>query len=451
MQRVFSVEPGGIAYRYGVKPGDEIESVNGEKLIDEIDYQALTSRRRVTLLIRKPDGTCKEVDILKPTHAPLGLQFDKPLIGDPRSCANHCIFCFIDQMPSGMRETLYVKDDDWRMSLMMGNYVTLTNVSDREFERIIRRKASPLYISVHATDPAVRVAMMRQKLAVNLMPRLRRLKQEELTFHCQIVLCPGVNDGTVLEQTLQDLLDLSPAAVSAALVPVGLTKFREDLPQIAPYTKEQAQQVLDIAVRFQKIAMQKTGSRFVFPADELLCIAQADLPDADYYEGYPQIENGVGMIRMMEDQLREAAMLTPHQFKPGSATPRIAVACGTSIFPYITRWTKEFAAGRPVTVHPVENSFFGDTVTVSGLVVGQDLVRQLHGVPADLVLLPDSMLSHDGEHFLDNMTLPEVERAVGIPLRTIPVTGQAMYDALNAPHLLMKSPDHEKESQDAHV
>lgn len=446
MQRVFSVEPGGIAARYGIAPGDEIESINGERLIDEIDYQALTAGRHLTLLVRKADGSTKEVELLKPRNAPLGLQFDRPLIGDPRSCANNCIFCFIDQMPEGMRQSLYVKDDDWRMSLMMGNYVTLTNVSDREFERIIRRKASPLYISVHATDPAVRMAMMRQQRAENLMPRLQRLREEGMSFHCQIVLCPGINDGKVLEKTLQDLLALSPAAVSAALVPVGLTKFRDALTPLSPYTREQAQEILVQCERFQQLALEKAGSRFVFPADELLCIAQADLPDEAYYEGYPQIENGVGMIRMMEDQLKEAAA-SAADTQPLAAQPSITIACGTSIAPTMHRWVQAYASGsHPVQIQPIVNSFFGDTVTVSGLVVGQDLAQQIQGSTSEMLLLPESMLSHDGEHFLDNMTLAELEQIIGIPVRTVPVNGHALYHALVSPSLLFQPGADEKET-----
>ena len=252
MHQVLSVDKGSLAERYGIRAGDLIVSINGEPLIDSIDYQALTAVRHVCLLVERQDGSQREVDILKPAHRALGIHFEESLICDPRSCANNCVFCFVDQMPKGLRESLYVKDDDWRLSLMMGNFVSLTNVSDREFERIIRRRASPLYVSVHATDPELRARLMRQKRAADLMPRLKRLKDEGLQFHCQVVLCPGLNDGPALEQTLHELFALRPAALSVALVPVGLTKFRDGLTDLVPFNRAQAQAVLGQCACFKR-------------------------------------------------------------------------------------------------------------------------------------------------------------------------------------------------------
>ena len=390
--------------------------------------------------MERQDGSQREVDILKPPHRPLGLHFEESLICNPRSCANNCVFCFIDQMPEGLRESLYVKDDDWRLSLMMGNFVSLTNVSDREFERIIRRRASPLYVSVHATDPALRARLMRQKRAADLMPRLRRLRQEGLEFHCQVVLCPGLNDGPALNQTLSELLDLSPAALSVALVPVGLTKYRDGLTELKPYTVEQAKAVLDQCHLFQEKALSRTGSRFVFPADELICIAGAPLPEAEAYEGYPQIENGIGMIRLMEEQLREASR---EKLPSDDAGTRVLIACGTSIRPYMEGWVSQYKGTKTsVEVHSIRNDFFGTTVTVSGLITGQDLARQLHGLQADLLLLPDSMLNADKTSFLDDLSPQELEHILGFPVRALPCTGDALYRALQRPLSLIQGVPH---------
>ncbi|MHC1786192.1 MAG: DUF512 domain-containing protein [Christensenellales bacterium] len=430
MHQVLSVDQGSLAARHGLAPGDLIVSINGEPLIDEVDYQALTAVRHVNMRVIKADGREKEVDIVKPEYAPLGVHFEDTLVCDPRSCTNHCVFCFVDQMPEGMRKTLYVKDDDWRLSLMMGNFVTLTNVNDREFDRIVRRRAHPLYVSVHATNPQVRVAMLRQPRAALLMSRLERLKSEGMTFHCQIVLVPGMNDGEVLKETLGALLDFYPAMLSIALVPVGLTKYRAGLTEIHPYTQEQAREILDICEAFQRTALCLTGKRLVYPADELLCIAKATLPSSESYEGYPQLENGIGMIRQFEEELLEAQALLP-AIAASDKSPHTLLACGTSIAPYMRDWVLRFAPeGTNVKVRAVTNQFFGESVTVSGLIVGADLAEQLSGSGADLVLIPDSMLNSDKTMFLDNMSIAEVEKRLAMRVYPIACSGEAFLDAL---------------------
>ena len=430
MHIVSAIDQSGLAARHGIRVGDVIEQINGEKLIDEIDYQALTAQRHVNLLIRRSDGELKEVDIVKSAHAGLGIEFEESLIGDPRSCSNNCVFCFIDQMPPNMRKTLYVKDDDWRMSLMMGNYVTLTNVSETEFNRILKRKASPLYISVHATDPKVRAMMMNNKYAGKLMERLERLKKEGLQFHSQIVLCPGINDGDVLEKTLSDLFDLNSSAISAALVPVGLTRFRDGLADIKPYTKEQACDVLRICKDFQSKAKERVGYRFVYPADELICIADAILPQEDEYDGYPQIENGVGMIRLFEEQLETAAKKAKElSLNPPSI--RVLIACGVSILPYLQKWVNTYAPiSLSVEVKPIMNTFFGETITVTGLIVGQDLVQQLKNSDVDLIILSDNMLNHENTHFLDDMSLSELRCSLKPSIAVIKTDGFSLLEAM---------------------
>lgn len=422
-----AVRPGSIADRHGIRAGDELVSVNGEELIDDIDYQALTGKSRVDIVI-KHEGAARKIQILKAREAPLGLRCDS-LTPRPRACRNKCMFCFIDQMPPGMRETLYVKDDDWRLSLMMGNYITLTNVDDAEFERILRRKASPLYISVHATDPDVRVRMMKNPGAARLMDRLNRLKERGLHFHCQIVLCPGVNDGAVLERTLETLTGLYPAARSAALVPVGLTRYREKLEEITPFDRESALRVIEQAEKWQQRMLAENGTRFVFPSDEMYCLADRSVPSDAEYEGYPQIENGVGLLRRFENALAQAA-----RENTGKARARrVLIACGVSVSKSMHRWMEAYAPdGVQVTVLPVINRFFGETVTVTGLLTGKDILEQVRAQARDCdeVLLCCDTLRSERDLFLDDMPLAELNRALDNKLTMVPNTGDALFDAL---------------------
>ena len=300
-----SVERGSAAYRHGLRAGDALISLNGEAIVDEIDYQALIAGSRVHAVVER-DGREVAVDIRKQEGEPLGLHFGPEMALSPRTCRNNCVFCFIRQMPPGLRKTLYVRDDDWRFSLMMGNFVTLTNVDDAEFDRIIRRHASPLYVSVHATDPALRCRMMNNRFAGDILQRLTRLKDAGIRFHCQIVVCPGWNDGEQLLRTLSDLRALAPAAQTAAMVPVGLTRFREGLEQLRPFTKAEAEALLDAIAPFQEQCRRELGTTFAFPSDEFFCIAGRPIPPESWYEDFPQIENGVGLLRRFECELEEA-------------------------------------------------------------------------------------------------------------------------------------------------
>lgn len=421
------VQPHGVAYRRGIREGDRLVSINGEEIIDEIDYQALTNRAKMDLVIRKPDGREETVRIVKAREAGLGLRLADTLACTPRQCKNKCVFCFIDQMPPGMRKTLYVKDDDWRLSLMMGNYITLTNVDDAEFQRILRRKASPLYISVHTTDPDLRVRMMRNPNARFIMDRLRQLADAGLRFHCQIVLCPGYNDGDALDKTLRDLSALYPAAQSAALVPVGLTRFREGLAEVQPFTREAARAVLSKARAFQKKMLEKTGTRFVFPADELMLLDEEEIPPEEEYEGYPQLENGVGLLRRFENALRDAA-----KDPPAPAAPRrVLIPCGKSVAPVMRQWVDRFAPpGVQATVQPIRNTFFGETVTVTGLLTGGDLLAQLKDADTDEILLCGNTLRAEGDLFLDDMPLSALRAALKPPVTVVPNDGASLLRAL---------------------
>ncbi len=429
--RILSVTPGSPAFQAGIQPGGFLCQVNGEPVLDEIDYQALTAVTRLSLDIVSPSGQASHLSLHKRQWEPLGLCLDETTAMKPRQCRNHCMFCFIDQMPPGLRNTLYVKDDDWRLSLMMGNYVTLTNLDDAEFDRILRRKASPLYISVHATDPEVRIRLLRNPKAGMLMDRLRLLHDNGLKFHAQIVLCPGLNDGTILDQTLHDLASLLPSAQSVAVVPVGTTRFRDKLAQLQTFTPESAAKVLDQLAPYQTYFLRKTGTRFVFPSDEFYCLCGRSIPPDDAYEDYVQIENGVGMLRKLERECEEAAA----DIEPACFIPRhILIPTGVSAAPFIQMLANRYApAGTEVEVIPVQNRFFGQTITVTGLLVGQDLAFALQGKAADEILICGTMLRDRSDTFLDDLTIDGLENTIQIPVHVVENTGESFIRALRCP------------------
>lgn len=431
---IAAVERGSAAQRHGLCAGDAVISIGGEPVLDEIDYQALTAESRFEMEIERENGTSERILVRKAEGEPMGLRFGQSMTLSPRTCRNRCVFCFIDQMPKGLRETLYVKDDDWRYSLMMGNFVTLTNVDDAEFERIIRRKASPLYISVHTTEPELRCLMMNNRFAGDVMARLRRLGEAGIRFHCQIVVCPGYNDGEALLHTLEDLRSLWPAALSIAMVPVGLTKCREELAKVQPFSAQGAKELLAQIEPFQERCLKELGTTFAFPADEFFCLADQPIPQEAWYEGYPQIENGVGLLRQLESEMEEAADFDDD---PGEAPSQtLLIATGMSAAPHIRRLCGRFAPkGTKVKVKAIENRFFGKTVTVAGLLTGGDILHQLTQEDvsgADKLLLCACMLRHEGDRFLDDMTLEEFKAGAPLPVEIIGTDGQALYDALRA-------------------
>ena len=369
------VQPGSIAQRLGLVAGDKLVSIAGEPIIDQIDYQALTAQERFDMMVEDAGGQTRTVHVRKEDWEPLGLTLDQTIVSKPRPCRNHCIFCFIDQMPPGMRKTLYVKDDDWRLSLMMGNYITMTNIDDHELDRIIRRKVSPLFVSVQCTDPDMRVKLLRNPNAAKIMDNLRLLKANGIRFHAQMVLCPGWNDGEILKKSLEDLETLRPAVQSIALVPIGLTKFRDGLPYIKPYNKQMAADLIESVKPYQERFLREIGTRLVFPADEFYCLSGLPLPTDEEYEDYPQIENGVGMLRMFETDLEYAAEDLPMEETPPR---RICIATGTSVAPFLRELANKHAPrGTTGEVRPIVNKFFGESVTVAGLITGQDLVAQI--------------------------------------------------------------------------
>ena len=432
---ILSVSRNSAAARSGILPGEVLLRMNGEEVLDEIDYQALSMTSRIKIDLIGLDGKEKTVLLHKPSDAPLGLQLDERQLLSPRVCKNHCIFCFVDQMPQNLRPSLYVKDDDWRLSLMMGNFVTLTNVDENEFERILRRRVSPLYISVHATDPEVRVRMLRNPSAGNIMDRMRRLKDAGIEFHCQAVVCPGINDGAVLHQTIVDLAGLWPAARSLAVVPVGLTAHRGGLFPLRLFDRKEADDLLRDIELIQAYYQGTIGTRFVFPADELYSMAGRQVPSEDAYEGYPQIENGIGMLRQLADECEGSfpSILEEEREKPAPLPRHVLIPTGVSALRYIRELAEKYA--RPedcVEVFAVPNHFFGSTVTVTGLIVGRDLADALKGRAADQVLISGTMLREGEDCFLDDLTVTDVAEETGLSLRVVQNNGEDFIRALRA-------------------
>ena len=429
--RIQSVEKGSPAYKAGILPDEIIMAINHEPLADEIDYQALSSEKKLSITISDPSGRTRDVFIRKKEWEPLGLCLDETVLMKPRHCRNHCLFCFVDQLPRGMRDTLYVKDDDWRLSLMMGNYVTLTNVDQQEFDRIIRRKVSPLYISVHATDPDVRVRLLRNPSAGNILVRLRALKDAGIQFHCQVVLCPGINNGLVLKQTITDLAGLFPAAQSLAIVPIGLTRHRAALAPMSPVSPEEAAAVITMVREYQAEFRKKFGTRFVFVSDEFYCISGLPFPAEDEYEDYPQIENGVGMLRQFESECIYAYNALTEQEKSSVCPCRILIPTGLSAYPFIRDLASRFSPSAvSVDVIPVTNRFFGESITVTGLIVASDLLDAVKNRAFDKMLISATMLKENSDRFLDDISLEEVRNTVGKPVVVVENNGEAFVRAI---------------------
>lgn len=416
-QIISDVLPGSPAERVGIQIGDLLLSINGEPVIDLVDYEDLTASERLTLEIQKKTGERQILALEKDDFEPLGLSFASSLMSAMRTCKNHCVFCFIDQMPKGGRTSLHVKDDDWRLSFIMGNYVTLTNLDERELERIIHRRVSPLYVSFHASDPLVRRAMMKNPAAGGIMRQLKRLAEAELKFHLQIVLCPGINDGDVLRRSIDDTLALYPYAQSLAIVPVGLTRHRDGLYPLRTYTSEEARALIDEIEARQAAILKEHGTRYVFLADEWYTMSGSTLPAYEAYEAFPQIENGVGLLRLFEGEMIEA--LTERE--PLRAPKRFLMAGGVSAEPFFREsYRMLLPYGITIETRAIRNDYFGESVTVGGLVTGRDLVEQLKGEDfGRALLLPRAMFKADEEVFLDGVTKAEAEAALGT--RIIPV------------------------------
>lgn len=430
------MDSGSLAEQLGILPGDELVQINGREVRDLIDYQAFCADTSLTILVSREDDET-EYAFEKDEYEPLGLTFEKPLMSEMRSCANNCVFCFENQNPKGARETLGSRDDDWRLSLMTGSYVTLTNVGDRELRRIVERHASPLYISVHATDGKLREELMGNPRAGKILSQLTALKNGGISFHTQAVLCPGINDGQALEKTIHDLAALYPAALSLAVVPAGLTWHREGVPAVRAFTKEQARDVLAVCAKWRAICEKQFGEPFVYPADELYLLAGLAIPEDGEYGDYGQLENGVGMLRSLKeeyDRSYDSALLEGRFSKTGAKPRKAVIATGAAAAGFLRDMLRERPVpGADVRVHACSNFFFGDSVTVAGLLTGRDLIHpenELFALKADAILITELMLREGDRVFLDGMTVDQVSARLQKPIRIVSRGGEALLEAI---------------------
>ena len=447
--RIKRVLPGGIAEEMGVEAGMSILKVNDVVPEDVFDYQYLMEDEYVTVLVREEDGTETLLEIEKDPDEDFGVEFESSLMDDYRHCSNKCIFCFIDQMPKGMRDTLYFKDDDSRLSFLQGNYVTLTNMKDRDIDRVIRYNMEPINISVHTTNPQLRCSMLGNRFAGEIFPKLQRLADAGITMNGQIVLCRGINDGPELDRSIRDLATLRPAMRSVSVVPVGLTKFREGLTPLLPFDRESACDVIDTIEKWQNAFANDGVSpdfpHFIHASDEWYILAGRELPEPSRYDGYVQLENGVGMVRLMETEIdEELSALTSREDIGGFIRERTVTAvCGKLVEPYMRIFADKVMQAFPtihINVKSIRNDFFGDTITVTGLITGQDLIAQLkeeqdtHPLGEE-ILLPVNMLRSGEKVFLDDLTVYDVEREVGIPVGVVWSGGdEYVRSALGLPH-----------------
>ena len=427
---VKSIVSGSIADEMGIEPGDRLISINGQEIEDIFDYQFYSEDEELLLLVEKPDGEQWELEIEKDADEELGMEFGPGLMDEYRSCRNKCIFCFIDQMPSGMRDTLYFKDDDSRLSFLQGNYVTLTNMSDHDIERIIRYRLEPINISFQTTNPELRCRMLHNRFAGDALKKVDQLYRGGIEMNGQIVLCKGVNDGEELERSIRDLTSYLPLLKSVSVVPVGLTKFRDGLYALEPFTKEEAKHVLETVHRWQDRIYAEYGVHFIHAGDEWYLLAEEEIPEEERYDGYLQLENGVGMLRLLFNEFEEA-----YQAVGGDERERtISVATGRLAYPYLKRMAGKMEEKYPnlrIHVYAVRNDFFGERITVSGLVTAQDIMAQLAGKElGESLLLPCNMLKADEDIFLDDYTVSQVSETLQVPVVIVKSSGQDLIDAI---------------------
>jgi putative radical SAM enzyme (TIGR03279 family) len=428
MVKINSVDKGSPAERAGILAGDFLAGISGNPVKDVLDYMFYAAEETVELEIVR-SGEKLNFHIEKGEYDDLGLQFETFLMDSKQSCRNKCVFCFIDQMPPGMRETLYFKDDDARLSFLQGNYVTLTNLEQSDIDRIIKMKLN-INVSVHTTNPELRCKMMHNRFAGEKLKYIRQLADGGIKLNCQIVCCPGLNDGDELRRSLRDLGELMPNITSMAVVPVGLTKFRKGLYPLTVFTKEKAAETIDIIQEFQETFLEKFGTRTVFPSDEFFLIAERELPPMEYYEDFSQYENGVGMLRSLIDEFEKALEIAEWE----GEKRHISIATGYSAFPTMAMLAKKAEEAFPeleCDVYRIRNDFFGETITVVGLITAQDLIAQLRGKNlGDELLISSSMLRRDSTDFLDDLTVEDVERELNVKIKPVTSDGYELLDAI---------------------
>ena len=427
------VQDGSIAQELELVPGDILLTVNGQPVEDIFDYRYLMNEEFVVLEVEKANGEIWELEVEKEYEEDLGITFEKDLMDDYRSCSNHCIFCFIDQMPPGMRDTLYFKDDDSRLSFIQGNYVTLTNMSDHDIDRIIRYHLEPINISIQTMNPELRCKMLHNRFAGDALMKLQKLYDAGITMNGQIVLCKGVNDGKELDDSIRKMSAYAPVLQSVSVVPVGLTKFREGLYPMEQFQKEDALEVLEIIHSWQKKMMDQYGIHFIHASDEWYILAGKDLPMEESYDGYLQLENGVGMLRLLGEEVKEAVAGRAgddRRIKAVSATGALAA-------PFIKKYMEMIHEKFPnvdVDVISIRNEFFGETITVSGLITGQDLIRQLSGRDlGEKLLLPCNMLKNEEDVFLDDISVEELSRKLNVEIVIVDEGGSDLVSAVLDP------------------
>lgn len=424
------VTQGSIAEELEIEVGDILLEINGNKIEDIFDYQYYTQDEYIEVLIQKPSGEEWLLEIDKEYDEDLGINFENGLMDDYRSCHNKCIFCFIDQMPKGMRDTLYFKDDDSRLSFLQGNYVTLTNMSDADIDRIIKYNLSPINVSFQTTNPELRCKMLNNRFAGKALEKAWRLAKSGIVMNGQIVLCKGVNDGEELDRSIRDLSEYLPNLESVSVVPVGLSKYREGLYPLEPFTKEDAKEVLRIIHSWQDRLYTKYGLHFIHASDEWYILAEEELPEEERYDGYLQLENGVGMLRLLLNEFEEGMQKINCEVKPAV----VSLATGRLAFPYIKNMAEQMMGKYPqlkIHVYAIRNDFFGEMITVSGLLTGQDILAQLKDKElGEKLLLPQNVLKSGEMVFLDDMTVAELEKALQVQVDIVKSSGQDFIDAI---------------------
>ena len=430
--KITAVAPGSIAEELELEPGDVLLTIDGEELEDIFDYDYMTDAESFVMVVRKADGEEWELEI-ESGGEDLGLTFENGLMSDYKSCSNKCIFCFIDQMPPGMRETLYFKDDDSRLSFLQGNYITLTNMKDKDIERIIRFHLAPINISVQTMNPELRCKMLHNRFAGEALKKIDRLYEAETEMNGQIVLCKGVNDGKELAYTIEQLSKYAPVMQSVSVVPVGLSKYRDGLYPLEPFTKEDACEVIDLIEKWQKINYERHGIHFIHASDEWYILAEREMPEEGRYDGYIQLENGVGMLRLLQEEVMDAL----DGKKDDGVKEELSIATGYLPYPYLEKLVREIEKvypGRNIHVYPIRNDFFGESITVAGLITGQDLIAQLKDKTlGDRLLLPAVMFKSGEEVFLDDITKTQAEDALQIPINIVKSSGYDLVDAILDP------------------
>lgn len=428
---VRKVRPDSIAEELNIEPGDEILEINETPIEDIFDYQYLVENEYIEVLVKKAgNGGEWLLEIEKDEDEDLGVEFENGLMDDYRSCHNKCVFCFIDQMPKGMRETLYFKDDDSRLSFLQGNYVTLTNMSDKDIERIIRYNMSPINISVQTTNPELRRVMLHNRFAGDVFDKIQRLADAGIELNGQVVLCKGLNDRDELDRTISDLEKYLPSMKSVSVVPVGLTKYRDGLFPLEPFNKEDAEYLVDQIGRWQDYYIKRHGVHFIHASDEWYLLADRPMPEEECYDGYLQLENGVGMMRLLWNEVCES--LT--EFEGDGRKRRMTLATGKLAAPWLTQIVekiREFFPNIYVDVIAIRNDFFGEKITVSGLITGQDLIAQLKGRDLGLkVMIPCNMLRYGENVFLDDLTVADAEKALNTVIDVVDSDGASLVAAI---------------------